>query len=130
VFVNMYLSVPQYQAAQLDKVIPTMLACGLPCNTYRTESVIFDKASGQYYAEPGMRVTIFDVSASGLIALWLDMRISMGIHCVWIDTPDYSGCICDWQEYHAACERAGTTPLDCSEYPTGGSCAYANGANG
>lgn len=121
-FCNFYLSVPQKEAKKLDLLLPTMLDMGILCNVYRTESVIFDKETDTHKIEPGLRVTCFDISEVGMVILWLDLRIEMDIHCIWLDTPDYNGCICDWTIYHDKCAEAGEAPMHCSEYAIGKSC--------
>lgn len=127
-FCNFYLSVPQDQASNLGKVLPIMLDMGIVCNAYRTESVIFDKESETHKIEPGMRVTCFDIAEATMVILWLELRIEIGIHCVWLDTPDFNGCICDWTIYKDSCAENGQAPMNCSEYAVGTSCEYANGA--
>ena len=124
-FCNFYLSVPQKNAEKLDKVLPTMLDMGILCNVYRTQSVILHKESGTYFIEDGVRVTCFDISEAGMVVLWLELRIEMDIHCIWIDTPSYNGCICDWTIYKNTCTENGKRPLQCSEYDVGKSCEFA-----
>jgi len=125
-FCNFFLSVPQDKASELDKVLPIMLDMGIMCNSYRTESVVHDRASGTDKIEPGLRVTCFDISDAGMVNLWLNLRIDINIHCIWLDTPDYNGCICDWSIYHDECSKNGQAPMDCSEYAVGTSCEYAS----
>ena len=126
-FCNFYLSVPTDEASELDKVLPVLCDMGIVCNTYRTQSVVHDEATGTYSVEPGMRVTCFDISDATMIAVWLELRIETGIHCVWLDTSDYNGCICDWAIYHDYAQANGQAPMQCSEYANGTSCEYANG---
>lgn len=124
-YCNFYLSVPQENAANLDLLLPTMLNRGILCNVYRTQSVILDKESDTYQVEDGLRVTCFDISKTGIIVLWLELRMVMDIHCIWIDSPDYSGCICDWVAYRHECAKNGQRPLNCSEYTEGKSNDFA-----
>jgi len=124
-FCNFYLSVPQDKVSKLDKVLPIMLDMGIVCNTYQTQSIVHNKETGAYNGEAGMRVTCFDISEATMVVLWLDLRIETGIHCIWLDTPEYNGCICDWTIYHDQCASNGKAPMHCSEYDVGKSCEYA-----
>ena len=126
-FCNFFLSVPPDQASNLDKVLPIMLDMGIVCNSYQTQSVVHDEETDAYSVEAGMRVTCFDISEATMVVLWLELRIEIGIHCVWLDTPDFNGCICDWTFYTNQAKANGQAPMHCSEYATGTSCEYANG---
>lgn len=124
-FCNFFLSVPQDEAEKLDLLLPTMLDMEILCNVYRTQSIILDKESDAYKVEDGLRVTCFDISEAGMVVLWLELRIVMGIHCIWLDAPDYNGCICDWSVYKHECMENGKRPLNCSEYAVGTSSDFA-----
>ena len=103
----------EYNQADLTQVL---LDNKILCNIYPMQSVIYDKANDQYKVEQGNRVTVFSIENEAVLALWENMHEKLGIHCIWMDTDDFHGCICQWPWYLQHCASHGIAPLDCSEY--------------
>jgi hypothetical protein len=83
-----------------DKGTVALYMCnqGLDCNIISMDSVVKGKL------EVGIRLEVFSMLPSQLIAFWKYMQVTLGVDCCWIDYSGYSGCILEsphWKEAHA-----------------------------
>lgn len=110
---TLYTSMEQFDN---EKLMQTLLNRRILCNVIPMQSIAQRKGTGDMFIETGAKVDIFDIADDTLIGLWASMRDRLKIHCVYIETGDYSGCICNWPAYLQRCASVGTTPMQCSEY--------------
>jgi len=112
-YVELYVSGSEIS---IEDVASILLDRGILCNVFAMESVVYDKATQPYRREPGVRVNVFDIHPRNLLSLWDSLRFSLGIHCIYIEAEDYSGCITEWQYYTDRCQAYNVVQLNCSEY--------------
>jgi hypothetical protein len=48
------------------------------------------------HVEPGARIELFDTSPEDVKLAWESLRAEFGLHCAWLVTDDYAGCILEY----------------------------------
>jgi len=86
------------------------------CNVTKYKSIIFNKTKNTYEIEPGFKIEPFNINHKGIIALWDALRVNLKIHCLYIKSFNYEGCITRLPEYLNYCKKNNIEPLTCSEY--------------
>lgn len=115
--VEIFLSSPR---GMTPKAITGILAKHqILANITQIYSSVYNKKADKCQVEEGVKVDIFDITPELLIHLWVNgfkNREDLGLHCAWINTPDYNGCILESPYYLDFCKRHGFIPEKCSEY--------------
>jgi len=78
----------------------TGLLCKLKvlCNLTPIESIVKNN-DGDYSIEQGHKVDIFEIAPRALLELHAAMQVKLGIHCLWVEIGEYTGCIMEWEYY-------------------------------
>jgi len=102
-----------------EDVMDTLIGYEVLANVTPIHSSVYNKKADVYMAEKGVKIDIFDITPEKLIHLWINgfkNREDLHLHCAWINTPDYNGCILNTEWYLSFCKNHSIIPEKCSEY--------------
>jgi len=102
-----------------EDVMDTLIVFKVLANVTVIHSSVYNKKADAYRVEKGVRIDIFDITPGLLVYLWLSgfkNREDLGLHCAWINTPDFNGCILNTEWYLSFCKNHHLIPEKCSEY--------------
>ena len=93
-----------------------LLSMHLNSNITPLKSVVFNKKLDRNILEKGLKIDFFDINDKDLINFWLSCRALTGIHCFYLETPNFKGCITQYKPYLYQCNEKGIRALRCSMY--------------
>lgn len=81
--------------SQEVNVLAILKRYGVLCDVDRGLSIVKNRAD-ELLVEERFTITMFDIERETLRAVYIDLRVTVGIHCGWLEYDNHTGCTTEY----------------------------------